>query len=335
MRKLPKPSFDINDIITDCVSNMREGKDKYLTAIPVIDTYSTQYDESMFQGAAHELAIHDMVTDDLSKDDMVSLYTNKFAKKDQPGRKYYDKIKLAPPNSICPLCGIGQVTTLDHYMAKTLYPSLAVTPHNLIPACRDCNDPRGAVHFESAGDMTLHPYYDEVQNLEFAPDVAMWATTFGKASTGKAISELSGIARTNAQLAILGGGAKRIGGKGIAGGKAFLAIVGPLTEVGIICLSGAANVWVRCRENYRRAMQADTEAHNIRQATTVLINSTKHIIDLIKQTDELLLECNTQLNDIHVFKTENDSSNSIDNVKKLEQLISNCSKLSVLINQTI
>ena len=170
---------------------------------------------------------------------------------------------------------------------------------------------------------------------EFAPDVAMWATTFGKASTGKAISELSGIARTNAQLAILGGGAKRIGGKGIAGGKAFLAIVGPLTEVGIICLSGAANVWVRCRENYRRAMQADTEAHNIRQATTVLINSTKHIIDLIKQTDELLLECNNQLNDIHVFKTENDSSNSIDNVKKLEQLISNCSKLSVLINQTI
>lgn len=167
MRKLPKPSFDINDIITDCVSNMREGKDKYLTAIPVIDTYSTQYDESMFQGAAHELAIHDMVTDDLSKDDMVSLYTNKFAKKDQPGRKYYDKIKLAPPNSICPLCGIGQVTTLDHYMAKTLYPSLAVTPHNLIPACRDCNDPRGAVHFESAGDMTLHPYYDEVQNLEW------------------------------------------------------------------------------------------------------------------------------------------------------------------------
>lgn len=167
MRKLPKPSFELNDIITDCVSNMREGKDKYLTAIPVIDTYSMQYDESMFQGAAHELPVHDMVTDDLSKDDMVSLYTNKFAKKDQSGRKYYDKIKLAPPNSICPLCGIGQVTTLDHYMAKTLYPSLAVTPHNLIPACRDCNDPRGAVHFESAGDMTLHPYYDEVQNLEW------------------------------------------------------------------------------------------------------------------------------------------------------------------------
>lgn len=170
---------------------------------------------------------------------------------------------------------------------------------------------------------------------EFAPDVAMWATTFGKASTGKAISELSGIARTNAQLAILGGGAKRIGGKGIAGGKAFLAIVGPLTEVGIICLSGAANLYVRCKENYKRAKQADNEAQNIRQATTVLIDSTKHILDLIKQTDELLSVCNDLLNEIEAFNTADDSSNSVDKAKKMEELISNCSKLSVIINQTI
>ena len=170
---------------------------------------------------------------------------------------------------------------------------------------------------------------------EFAPDVAMWATTFGKASTGKAISELSGIARTNAQLAILGGGAKRIGGKGIAGGKAFLAIVGPLTEVGIICLSGAANLYVRCKENYKRAKQADNEAQNIRQATTVLIDSTNHILDLIKQTDELLSVCNDLLNEIEAFNTADDSSNSVDKAKKMEELISNCSKLSVIINQTI
>lgn len=170
---------------------------------------------------------------------------------------------------------------------------------------------------------------------EFAPDIAMWATTFGKASTGKAISELSGIARTNAQLAILGGGAKRIGGKGIAGGKAFLAIVGPLTEVGIICLSCAANIYVRCKENYNRAKQAAAEAQNIRHATSVLLNSTKHIMDLITQTDELLSECTNQLNEIETFKASDDLSDSVDNAKKLEQLISNCSKLAALINQTV
>ena len=167
MRKLAKPSFPINKIITDCVSNMRGDHEKYINAIPVIDEYSACYEDAMVQHTAYELTAHEMVTDDLSKDDMVMLYTTKFAKKDQPGRIYYDKIKLSPTNGICPLCGIGQVATLDHYMAKTLYPALAVTPHNLIPACRDCNDPRGAVHFDSAADMTLHPYYDDAQNIEW------------------------------------------------------------------------------------------------------------------------------------------------------------------------
>lgn len=167
MRKLPKPSFPINKIITDCVSNMRGDHEKYINAIPVIDEYSARYEDAMVQCIAYELTAHEMVTDDLSKDDMVTLYTTKFAKKDQPGRIYYDKIKLSPTNGICPLCGIGQVATLDHYMAKTLYPTLAVTPHNLIPACRDCNDPRGAVRFDSAADMTLHPYFDDAQNIEW------------------------------------------------------------------------------------------------------------------------------------------------------------------------
>lgn len=115
MRKLPKPSYNISEVITDCVSNMREGQDKYLAAIPTIEAYSAQYNEAMLECAAHEFPAREMITDDLSKDDMVSLYTNKFSKKDQPGRKYYDRIKLAPTNGICPLCGIGQVATLDHY----------------------------------------------------------------------------------------------------------------------------------------------------------------------------------------------------------------------------
>lgn len=39
----------------------------------------------------------------------------------------------------CPICGIGQASTLDHYLAKTIYPTYAVTPYNLVPVCKDCN----------------------------------------------------------------------------------------------------------------------------------------------------------------------------------------------------
>ena len=62
-----------------------------------------------------------------------------------------------------------------------------------------------------------------------APSAAMWvATTFGTASTGTAISTLSGIAAQNAALAWLGGGALTTGGGGIAAGNALLAMSGPI-----------------------------------------------------------------------------------------------------------
>ena len=62
-----------------------------------------------------------------------------------------------------------------------------------------------------------------------APTAAMWiATTFGTASTGTAISSLSGAAATKAALAWIGGGALSAGGGGMAAGQAFLAMTGPI-----------------------------------------------------------------------------------------------------------
>lgn len=65
--------------------------------------------------------------------------------------------------------------------------------------------------------------------VSVAPAAAMWvATTFGTASTGTAISALSGAAAQSAALAWLGGGAVAAGGGGMAAGHAFLALAGPI-----------------------------------------------------------------------------------------------------------
>ena len=65
--------------------------------------------------------------------------------------------------------------------------------------------------------------------VSVAPTVAMWvATTFGTASTGTAISALSGAAAHSAALAWLGGGALTAGGGGMAAGNALLAMAGPI-----------------------------------------------------------------------------------------------------------
>ena len=54
------------------------------------------------------------------------------------------------------------------------------------------------------------------------------ATTFGTASTGVAISSLSGAAASNAVLAWLGAGAVAAGGGGMATGAIVLSLIGPI-----------------------------------------------------------------------------------------------------------
>lgn len=39
----------------------------------------------------------------------------------------------------CPFCGISELSTLDHYLPKELYPEFSVFPKNLVPSCAVCN----------------------------------------------------------------------------------------------------------------------------------------------------------------------------------------------------
>ena len=82
--------------------------------------------------------------------------------------------------------------------------------------------------------------------VAMGPTAAMGvATTFGVASTGTAISSLSGAAATNAALAWLGGGAVAAGGGGMAAGEAFLALAGPIgwAIAGVALVTSGLLIW--------------------------------------------------------------------------------------------
>ena len=66
----------------------------------------------------------------------------------------------------CPICGVGQASTLDHYLAKTIYPTYAVTPYNLVPVCKDCNFAKSD-SIMIPDSAPLHPYYDEVDSINW------------------------------------------------------------------------------------------------------------------------------------------------------------------------
>lgn len=119
------------------------------------------------------------------------------------------------------------------------------------------------------------------------PSAAMaFATTFGTASTGAAISALGGAAATNAALAWLGGGALAAGGAGVAGGAALLALFGPIgIGVGAISAIGAS-LSIRKRND----KQADAIMSIIRELDgqiQSLSNYDQKISTIIEKTAEL------------------------------------------------
>ena len=76
---------------------------------------------------------------------------------------------------------------------------------------------------------------------------------YGVASTGTAISALSGAAATNAALAWLGGGALAAGGGGMAAGEALLAMAGPVGwAIAGVALAGSGALLLKHRGEKKR-----------------------------------------------------------------------------------
>jgi len=87
----------------------------------------------------------------LSKTELVELYGQHLSSTNGAARAIYDRIRNAPPNKRCPLCGIGTVAHLDHHLPKSRYPDLAILPANLVPACHFCNDTKKSKYPAVAG----------------------------------------------------------------------------------------------------------------------------------------------------------------------------------------
>lgn len=100
--------------------------------------------------------------DEFEKKSLVRLYDYMIVQKRIGG--YYDSI-MSNVNRICPFCGEGMPKNLDHFLPKSEYPFLAVTPDNLVPSCRDCNMEKNSDKPVNNEDVPLHPYYDEITDI--------------------------------------------------------------------------------------------------------------------------------------------------------------------------
>ena len=159
------------------------------------------------------------------------------------------------------------------------------------------------------------------------------ASTFGTASTGTAISALSGAAATKAALAWLGGGALATGG-GMAAGNALLALAGPLGwTVGGLALVGsgtylhyrngvlaqrAAKERVRVEGEVRSLRTAHDEIERLGASTRACTEGTQASLGWL---------CSRAPHDYHQFDSEHK--------ERLGALINHIRSLSELIRKEV
>ena len=109
------------------------------------------------------------------------------------------------------------------------------------------------------------------------------ATTFGAASTGTAISALSGVAASNAALAWLGGGAIAAGGAGVAGGSFILSLLGPI-GIGIAGVTTLGAVFLSRAKNDKNCKEILSKVLEIKKANSSLRKAKKSLKEVLEKT---------------------------------------------------
>lgn len=166
MWSLPHPGRAALDAYRACVSSVADVglRDRYQSIEGAIVMSSDAYAVGATAVELHLIPAQGSVEGVVSRAEMSKLYSGQMAKKGRPGRAIYDEIMSAPPQGRCPLCGQRIVSTLDHHLPKSGYPTLAVAPLNLVPSCADCNKAKLDLAPTSAQDEPFHPYFDEVDS---------------------------------------------------------------------------------------------------------------------------------------------------------------------------
>lgn len=163
------------------------------------------------------------------------------------------------------------------------------------------------------------------------------ATTFGTASTGTAISALSGAAAQKAAVAWIGrtfAGFMVKSGAGLAVGNAFLALIGPIGW-GLTAVSTSYSLLSVASKNKKIANEAIDEAKEIRKMRESFDEITEKIKDLKRRTAILRDDLRSQKERIISFTNADYSQLAEEDRDFLVAMVENTYSLSALLNESV
>ena len=172
MMRLSEPQYSFEQTLEECVAGITGNaalREKLTSSKPELTAAVDEYLNAVGTGELHSIpSVNTDVDDDpvvintLKKSELVKIYDQYFVPEDKPARKIYNALLNAAKEK-CPFCGgIGTPRNLDHFLPKAHFPQFSVLPHNLVPACRDCNmDGKGHAFATKAEDQIIQPYADK------------------------------------------------------------------------------------------------------------------------------------------------------------------------------
>ena len=185
MRAVAKPTNDPLGVFSMCVDSI-DDSDLRIRLKGISSNFvkaAIDYEQLAINSALYTIPEtpgnnSTVVLGGVTKGELKGVYTQHFVPKEKPARHIYESLLSLSKGKQCPLCGFGQVKTLDHYLPKAKFPLFSVLPANLIPACRDCNTGKLASTANQAKEQPIHPYFDKAH---FFSDQWLFATVEQKA----------------------------------------------------------------------------------------------------------------------------------------------------------
>lgn len=168
MKTIAKPTIKVKDVFLQCISTVDNLtlKQNLTNCVNVLETAETDFENKFGQHQIYQIAQNLVVLAPIGKKEMKTVYDYRMVKTPL-GRVYYNQLMSAAQYGKCPLCSVREVDALDHYLPKSKYPVYSVTPINLVPACTPCNIGKRIDYPSTSEEQTLHPYYDNVENVSW------------------------------------------------------------------------------------------------------------------------------------------------------------------------
>lgn len=74
------------------------------------------------------------------------------------------ELKKATKGNKCPYCGIGEISSIDHYLPRKNYKSFSIHIENLIPCCQVCNTKKSSIANLDPNKQFLHAYFNQLNS---------------------------------------------------------------------------------------------------------------------------------------------------------------------------